>query len=80
MKSMKRDNFTQLPNGNELTKIMEKEAFRAVPLSKQDSHYPDFLPAINLLKYYNLSTDVFTQTFEPQEADKVLDMSVPLIA
>ncbi len=76
---MQRDNFTQLPSGNELSTIMEKEAFRAVPASKQNIHYPDFSPVVNLFEYFGLPADVFTQKFDFEQVKQVLDLPVSLI-
>lgn len=58
--SMIRTRHTQLPARAELALILDAEARRALPAGKQTTHYPEFETVINLLNYYGLKADIFT--------------------
>jgi len=56
----KREDNTQLPDKEELTKILETEVHRPIPSSKANLHYPEFESIIKLLSYFGLSIELFT--------------------
>lgn len=76
---MNRTQNTQLPGASELEAIMAKEAFRAVPASKQDVHYPDFNSAIQLLTHFDLPTDMLLKDFSIADVNNMLDLPTPII-
>jgi uncharacterized SAM-binding protein YcdF (DUF218 family) len=57
---MQRFDNTRLPDGNELSRILDTEAERAVPLANEAVHFVDFTPVIRLLDHLSLSSDLFT--------------------
>lgn len=77
---IKRTKFTQLPEGQELQNILSKEAKRPVPKEKQNKHYPDFSSAIQLLRKYSLSPDIFTQEWTSRDSSIILKQSKILIS
>jgi len=81
---MKRTDNTQLPNKDELVKILETEVSLPLLGSKQSIHYPEFSTFLAILEYLNLSGYLFTQNdFEihqvVDDGRKLLDTMVTQI-
>jgi hypothetical protein len=56
----KRTSYLQLPQIEELKKIMEQEAWRNPPKGKEDIHYPDFTVADKWLWKVKIGSDIFS--------------------
>lgn len=57
----------QLPDTDELKKIMEYEAKRDVPPEKVGIHYPDFQPFIRLMDHFLIDAEFFREEHSAKE-------------
>lgn len=64
---MKRDNFSQLPNSEELKTILDAEAKRGFPKGKEELHYFDFSPLIKLAEHFGLDAQILATTYSKED-------------
>lgn len=64
---MKRTHFSQLPQSEELARIMQKEASRPLPKGKEEIHFAEFTTITNLLFAYGFPNDFFKLEVLPDE-------------
>jgi hypothetical protein len=64
---MSRNDFSQLPTAGELQGILSAEIKRALPSGKEDVHYFDFTPLIELAEYFGVPSDSVVRDYSIHE-------------